>query len=247
MFPERLQNDMIETKRIKKNFSTKESQKNVSEKEGPRTPRYHSSYNEDLVRLNQYLALNIAASLKGDTKRFYCYICGKNDKSFKEPFWDYIVDHLESSRHVLYCPDEDGRMTALEVLKGRNKKGRPSKPKHAKDKVQRELRMLFVGFLLQNGLPFTFIEDLTSFCKSLFQTYDKQDLEELTLSKTTATKIAQSCIATSLKKTIFEDLEKEPYSLSVDESSDMFGDSYLAITAKYIKEENSSKSNQSYD
>jgi len=60
--------------------------------------------------------------------------------------------------------------------------------------------MLFVGFLLQNGLPFTFIEDLTSFRKSLFQTYDKQDLEELALSKTTATKIAQSCIAASLKK-----------------------------------------------
>jgi len=204
--------------------------------EKTKVERFHSSYQEDVVKEDPYLETNITQSMKGDPKRFYCKICGNlNEKIFKEPYWDYITDHISSAHHILLCKDEEGRLKAIEFLKGRSKKRKVIKNKTDKDRIQRELRMDIVGFILQNAMPYRFVDELISFCKYLSSKYDKYDIDNLSLSKTTATKISRECIAASLKHSIINDLKATPYSLSVDESSDVFGDSYLALTAKYLK------------
>jgi len=88
-----------------------------------------------------------------------------------------------------------------------------------------------VGFLLQNTLPFGLVEEFLGFIKEIVSRYESEDITDLSMSKTTASKVARECISTSLKETITQDLKCFPFSLSIDESSDTFGDAYLAITA----------------
>lgn len=195
----------------------------------------HSDYQEEVVKSILYLSNHIAPSRTNDPKRFYCRLCGSKTLEFHEPFWDNLTTHLIGNTHVTLCNDEIGRIDALRLLKERKKK-KSTKSKLEQESINRELKFKFTCFLLQNALPFNFVDELVLFCKDVVHTYDREDLDNFIISKTTATKIAQNCIGTCLKEAILNDLALFPFSLMVDECSDPFGDSYIAITAQYLKD-----------
>ncbi|HRP37808.1 MAG TPA: hypothetical protein PLS50_08445, partial [Candidatus Dojkabacteria bacterium] len=65
---------------------------------------------------------------------------------------------------------------------------------------------------MQNALPYGFIDELTEFLKRMFEKYQKSDIQDLKLSRTTASRISKHCIAPALKKETYEDLTLYPFS-----------------------------------
>lgn len=108
----------------------------------------------------------------------------------------------------------------------------------AKDKIL--LNFLLTEFIITNRLPFSIAPKLLAFIQNINSRFTSSLLKEASLSKTTATKITQICIAKTLKDKIFAELKISPFSLSLDASSDKFGANYLAIFVKYL-ESNDSK------
>jgi len=194
----------------------------------------HSDYQEEIVKGIPYLAKNINKSINGDPKRFHCKICAVKSNEAHEPYWDNLTTHINGNSHRILCKDEDGRNEALRLLKERKKK-KSSKNKKEQELINTELKFKFASFILENALPFSFIEDLTELFRDIAQNYEKEDYENFTLSKTTMTKISNFCIGASLKENILNDLLSTPFSLMMDECSDPYGDSYLAIMAQYVK------------
>ena len=61
-------------------------------------------------------------------------------------------------------------------------------------------------------------------------------LREAAMSRKTVTHLVQNCIGKTLKEDIYSCMRKSPFSISVDQSSDIYGKNYLAICVKYLEE-----------
>ena len=95
-------------------------------------------------------------------------------------------------------------------------------------------------FLLQERLPFTLGPKLAGFTQELLNTYSKDILQQYSTSRYKMTRVAQS-ISSFLKAEIFSYLQTSPFSLSVDTSSDINGQSFLAVCAKFLEPGNMEK------
>ena len=221
----RRQNSSIRV--VQRNISA-DSSENDAKKE-----KAHSNFQEDIVKAHPYLSKFIIPSKVSNSKRFYCNLCGPKLPNFKEPFWDNLKYHLKGAGHINLCSDETGRNDALKSL---NRVKKSNKSKDQQKDIEKHLRFQFTAFVLQNAFSFSFVEDLVRFCKELFLKYDVEDLQSFSLSRKTASEITKKCIGGYLKEKVFKELEQFPFSLAVDESSDIFGDAYLAITVKMLKE-----------
>ena len=61
-------------------------------------------------------------------------------------------------------------------------------------------------------------------------------LKLLTISNTTASVIARRRISASLKEEVYNNISDLPFSLSFDESADLYGPAYLSTHVKFVKE-----------
>lgn len=87
---------------------------------------------------------------------------------------------------------------------------------------------------MQRRLPFSTIEPLVSFVQEIATSCDPNLLEQYSCSRKKVVKVTNK-ISTSLKGELFEQLRTSPFSLSVDESSDVYGQSYLAICVRFLE------------
>jgi len=91
------------------------------------------------------------------------------------------------------------------------------------------------AYMLKLGIPLNKSESLLDFIKNMLNEFGEESLRSLTLSNTTASKIARECISTCFKEEVFDDIKDRPFSLSFDESSDKYGPTCLCTFVKYIK------------
>ncbi len=89
----------------------------------------------------------------------------------------------------------------------------------------------FTNFILQNRLPFSTSESLVKFVQEIAETCEENLLSQYTCSRKKVTKEARK-ISASLKSDLFKQLKNSPFSLSIDESSNFYGQSYLLFSRK---------------
>ena len=104
------------------------------------------------------------------------------------------------------------------------------------NEIEKLVRFDYSLFLMKEGLPFNKIGPIIKFFQDLIKKYSVKDLLKISLSNVTATKIITKCVSVVLRESILIDLANNSFSLSIDESSDIYGEGFLTITTKYIKE-----------
>ena len=90
-----------------------------------------------------------------------------------------------------------------------------------------------IQFILENRLPYTTIEPFTKFFNEVMVDLRINSFKKIFVSSTSAQTIAAECIAKELKDLIFA---KIPFIKLRWNISDLYGTSYLAVSAKYLEE-----------
>ena len=98
-----------------------------------------------------------------------------------------------------------------------------------------KLKLEVLRFIVSNNLPFSLGSRCLDFLKVILNKYTPAVINNTKINNSLAT-IAQQ-IGTSIQEEIFSQIEKSPFSISVDEASDKFGREYLALCVRYYQSE----------
>jgi len=75
---------------------------------------------------------------------------------------------------------------------------------------------------------------LLNLIKTISINFNPQLIQQASLSATTMTNIVTKCIAGEIREEIYNHLAHSPFSLILDESSDLLGGTYLTLHVKYL-------------
>ena len=186
--------------------------------------------------------------ITNDSEKFECICCKEKKKPYYSGNIENLLKHLGTEKHKDALKDNELNNDLIEIIEAikygslENKSGTeteleefkidefPYEDVNALEKLQLDL----AHFIVQNRIPFKIIKPFTLFLRDITKKYDIRTIQQCEMGRTTLTKIVTDCICGVLKEEILADLLLSPYSLAIDESTDAFGSSYLAICAKYL-------------
>ena len=211
----------------------------------------NSRYSKKKTKIEQLLEENegIIEEHPEDSNKFICIPCKDHNSFFYSGTWNNLRNHLSSNSHLKIAEEKVGEAGSEEGGKISDKKSlnflkNPHLKEQKMDELTKEhethLNFLFTQFILQQRLPFTSIQPLINFIKTLMNSYDSILLKQYNSSRNIITRVTKS-ITESLKTAIYDQLKQSPFSLSVDAGSDCFGQSYFAICANFLEGKNLTK------
>ena len=100
---------------------------------------------------------------------------------------------------------------------------------------QKDVDFLFdvCKFLITKHMPFNSAPDILEFVQQVCFKYNPEVIKRAHTSSTSITQIIKHCVGNTFKEKVFEDLKQNPFSLLIDCTSGLYGDSYMAILARY--------------
>lgn len=209
--------------------------------QNPSSHKY-TKFNSGVINCHDHFNKYIKEDLN-DEFRFICKACQpevsepkktKESQNEKGLYYDNLHSHLQSKKHKTQVGEDAQEIpiALMELVKFRDKKKRTIPSKETLDSMRVEM----TAFLLQNQLAFSLAPDLITFIQHIVEVYGADAIHYLTLSDRTAGQIAKNTISKTYKNAIFDDLRNTVFSLSLDESCDKYGPTYLCTHARYIKE-----------
>jgi len=185
----------------------------------------------------------------GDSSRFICHICKKHHNKNHNPQVKNISGHFTSKTHSAnmkksQLEEADNIIRVYygeEPLFLQNGEKEDQEPRQSPPETssglstdERAFKIDLTGFMIKEKIPFSKSDSILIFIQDILRKYQPKMLLDAEISKETVTKIARDCISASIKETLFNDLKTSPYSLSLDEASDFYKNSYLALCAKFL-------------
>ena len=184
-----------------------------------------------------------------DTSKWRCIICHTQGAKNDSGLWNNCVTHFSRASHKkcealakLQKEETEEKVEEDPSLGQRKDLGmyNTSKVSHSLSVEQKvDLDFIFSKFILDCKLPFRISQPLLKFVQTLSSRFPAEIIEQYQIPLNMVKKTSLS-ICSTLKLDLFDQLRKTPFSLSVDESSDAYGNSYLAICAKYLDDFNDS-------
>lgn len=129
-------------------------------------------------------------------------------------------------------------------------RGSPEKAEHKEEKEEVEIleqkgldyfRFQVASFLIKNNLPFSVTQNLMKFVKSIIKTHSSKSLSSYRMNRKHVGIISTHCIGPHFKEQYLDLLTRTPYSISMDEGKTKTNVQYLAINARFIPNENGTK------
>ena len=200
--------------------------------------------------INEILTQNVTFKDKFD-----CSKCIKNGNVTYGSFLKAsILSHFDSDKHKEAMDDKkanDSFIKSLSELKyGEdyifpdeiNKMASQSQtiPKTQEGLQEQEkddiikLKFSLCKFIIDHQLPYSISADLLDLIQSTTNNFHHQTINSCTIDRNKASEVIRECICPSLRSEILKHLELSPFSISVDESTDIHGTSYLAVSATYL-------------
>jgi hypothetical protein len=185
-----------------------------------------------------------------DDLSFICLICERNNSRFCGGLLKNKVNHYETNKSHLSFMEKAGIKDLNDQILNAFKK----KPEEAKDNTtsqlesmqdkeqSKKLKMEITKFIITERLPYSISQSLCDFIKLIIQNFSREEILDLSVSRTTVSRIARYCFGDTLKKDILQKMRLSPFSLAIDESSDRFGSSYIAIYVKFLDSDSDSDS-----
>ena len=176
-----------------------------------------------------------------DPEKFECLICLKKNTAYSSGLIKNIPTHVDSDKHKRafdYNALNDTLIQAINIIKYGTQSDTEIESRedthHQLSESVETLQFELAQFLIENRLSFKVVERLVPLLQKTLSKYHPKAINECDMSRKTLTKLVSYCICGSIKQEIVEDLINSPYSLAVDETTDAFGCSYLAVCAKYL-------------
>lgn len=172
-----------------------------------------------------------------DQEKFECLICQSKKSAYSSGLIKNIVTHIESEKHKRILGDEKLNNQLLEAITKIKYGAQEDNISEHEDLVQGSVDYLqfeIAKFLVENRIPFKLVDQLIPFIQHIYTSYGPSTVNSCDMSRTTVTKLVNHCINGSIKQEILKDLTHSPYSLAMDETTDAFGSSYMAICARYL-------------
>lgn len=208
---------------------------------------------EFLAELSQTLYEELKDIIKPDPnskdgKNLICTMCKyKKSSKFSTFYCRNILEHFKDKKHKdKYETAEDmkkyyGLIEKLEVLDCSDSKKNHANPLHPfieEQKIEEEdlYKFRIAEFIVRNRLAYSLGPSLCSFISEMAANVSLSTFRDAVLSRQTVTDLVQNCIGKTLKEDIYYCMRKSPFSISVDQSSDIYGKNYLAICVKYLEE-----------
>ena len=227
-------------------------------------PNQSQENTEDLIDRHSYLRKIIMIDPENPQK-FICNLCTENQNPNKNGFKEeiggkltWVKKHLQTVMHSNFTPKQDKGILE-EAIKSLGRKCQEQEACSKEDQGQgeglerqfnkdlplskskeAELYLELPQFLINKHLPFSSATDLLDFIKHIISHYDLNLIERCHITNTTVGKIVKECIGSVLQERIFEELKKSPFSILIDETSDIFGGKYIGIVARFIDPNSSS-------
>lgn len=221
----------------------------------PKSGHYYKDFDLNVFKKHQHLSKVIALD-EEDLKRFLCLVCQEFTGKKTSGYFNHLLGHLKSKSHqnctlqkgndeslflkeiILTLETEEETESSEKDNKTKNQdEEMPAQPisKENGDKVK--LLFHYAKFFLENRLPFSFITNLLEFVKDLIKTYPLSLIQEFSTSRTTLTDVTGKCIGECIREQIFEDLNRNFFSISVDGGSDKFGAAFFTVCVRYFEDE----------
>jgi len=221
----------------------------------------HNSFQLSKKNLEEQLLEEYPEIVERDpnnSKKYRCKPCFEQNSKFCTGDWYNFGSHLLTSSHQSNCAkaeplyqenednDEEAFQEEEENLVSLNISDQvlAKKPYSPQDTLTSELELYldseFTNFILQRRLPFSVITHLVSFVKTIANSCKPSLLDQYNCSRKKVVKIINQA-ADNLKSEIFDQLRSSPFSISIDESSDLYGHSYLAVCVRLLEDANYSK------
>ena len=223
---------------IKRSNSEAQSETSLKDKKNKNTtkhnenddrPTKHTKYNDAIKDQHDHFQQYIIMSQDND-QMYYCKACKSKG------FYDFLAKHLESDLHLNNVSSEKKEvLEAIEAYHQFRSRGKKKKVIQIPKVTIQQLRIKITTWLLKFGIPLSKCEELINLMKGLLKEFGIDAINSLTMSSTTASKIARDCISASFKEEVFNDIQDRPFSLSFDESSDRYGPACLCTNVKYVK------------
>ena len=181
---------------------------------------------------------------KDDDKKFYCQLCYMQNSPYHTGLWHNRKDHINSRAHKsaeekLHQADSKGICAPQDTNLNENNANKTSSHlvTALTPETKAELDLSYAKFIFQYRLPFDIVKPLNTFTKQISNTYAYDVIQEYGISRKTVTK-ASRVVSDTLKGELHKALTSSPFSLSIDTSSDIHGNTYLAICARFLEHEN---------
>lgn len=198
----------------------------------------HKKWSEKLL-LTDYMKEFI---LKAGERAFVCVYC-KGDvmkKSSREYMYcENMWGHVSTDWHKSNTPQEekeelDDLIKAIQIEL--EKKGSKSKKisKEEQEKIDTENYLKFVAMAVSERLSFEQTSKIANFLRGFYQKKQMGFLKR-SFKPTTISKVISKCFRPSILEDIYQDLEQNVFSFSVDNCT-MIGKNYCGLKIKYIKD-----------
>ena len=184
--------------------------------------------------------------LNTDDPKYKCLNCEKAKSPYHSGLVKNMLKHLTDDKHKSHFQNNelnDRLLTAINKIKYVEEPS-AAEVSSTNNGIQNQideqnpLGILFqfeiAKFLVDKRLPFVITEELVLFIRRITQKLCKEPIPAYKASRDTITRVVNHCICGSLKQKIIDDLKRTPYSLAIDETTDPYGSSYLAICATYL-------------
>ena len=216
---------------------------------------------EKILQKDPYIN-DIVVIDKKNPSRFICLVCTDNQAKIKKKDnvsiggkFKWLKQHLSTPTHRSFTPETDLRKLE-QAIKSLGRKTQTQESYEEKEEGssidldeklsetiedfplskdnEARLYLDLAQMITKNHLPFKIAETLLQFLKDMAAKYPPRLIERAHISSTTITKIIKECVGGILKKDIFEQMKKMAFSILTDQSSDVYGDKYLALLIRYI-------------
>ena len=189
---------------------------------------------------------DIVVAYDEDKTKFVCLCCHENKSANAIGNWYNFETHLSSKTHKMnyerltlnQTPSTSTPQQKTSNITNNSKKDEKlEKESNLTPEIKTQLDLTYTKFILNYTLPFSIVKPLHSLVAQASEIYDSTLLQDYQIDRNKVTQTTK-ILSNILKKSLFEELAASPFSLSIDESSDVHGNTFLAICAKYIEPDN---------
>ncbi|KAL0833090.1 hypothetical protein ABMA28_001200 [Loxostege sticticalis] len=149
----------------------------------------------------------------------YCKVCDCTVLNHKPA----LVKHMNTSKHVQNISSKSHTTPIQQMMK--------PKPE---DELKKRAELKICAFLAQHNLSFSLVDDLIPFLKNTFT--DSDTIKSIELGRTKATNTIKTVLGPILTQELVEKLKKTPFSIIMDETTDISVKKQCALTVIYYDE-----------
>jgi len=192
-------------------------------------PKYQATATKDKDRVKLKKALEFLDQKKNQKTSL------QNTNSFSNPSQgsERIEEEFNENEMTI---EEESQLEILEKTKERSKEN-----KYSSQGGFRQFRLEVAGFFITNNLSFSLVERFMGFYKKLLLKYSVEDLSSFIMNRKHMNEIATHCVGPYFKEKYLAMLTNTPYSFSMDEGKTKDNVQYLAINARFLPNEGSTK------